>query len=484
MNDEILSQLTEAIQKQTEVLSGFAGKDDKTKQAHTGTYTQLHGIGGIFSGQGVERDVISAHLRPQGISSVLPFIGSVSEDPRFATLTGFTDVSGDEAVLVCDDAPAGYMKGCNLSSRFGRVRLDTQTIDMLDIVRKINRGDFTDLMLRGRVLGGTNLAPGIPGNEADIVNLVTLSEMTNTAVQTERRLSRQLFQGVITVANEFNGLDTLIATGIVDADTGVACPALDSDVKNFNYDLVGGTGRDIVEYLSMLEFYLRYNAGNMGLLPAEWVVVMRPELWFELSAYWPCSYLTHRCNVGGLDNNSAVIVDGNDNVVMRDAMRNGMYIDINGNRYNVVVDTGIFEHTNINNANVPAGSYASSIYMVPLSIVGGMPSCYREYVDFKAAYGEINNIFGRNDVSADFWTDNGVYSWAVTKEKWCIKMHLRTEQRVILRTPQLAGRIDAVRYAPLQHLRTPEPTSPYNKDGGVSVRGHRVTYLPPGSIQR
>lgn len=197
MEEQILSQLTEAIQKQTEVLSGMSAANDKTKQAHQGTYTQLHGIGGIFSGQGVERDVISAHLRPQGVSSILPFIGSVSEDPRYATLTGFTDVTGTEATLPCDDAPAGYMKGCNLSSRFGRVRLDTQTIDMLDVVRKINRGDFTDLMLRGRVLGGTNLAPTVPGNEADIVNLVTLSEMTNTAVQTERRLSRQLWQGII-----------------------------------------------------------------------------------------------------------------------------------------------------------------------------------------------------------------------------------------------------------------------------------------------
>jgi len=478
MNDEILTQLTEAINKQTQVLSGISEKSHEKAPATHGTYTQLHGLGGIFSTPGIERDVVSAHLRPQGISSILPLIGSVSENPRFASLTGFTDVSGTEVSDVCDDAPAGYMKGCNLSARFGLVRLDTQTIDMLDIIRKVNRGDFTDLMLRGRVLGGTNLTPGVPGQENQIVNLVTLSEMINTAVQTERRLSRQLWQGVITVANEFIGLDTLIATGIVDADTNVACPALDSDVKNFAYDLVGGTGRDIVEYLSMLEFYLHYNAENMGLMPVQWVVAMRPELWFELSAVWPCSYMSHRCN------DATTVNLGSEAVNMRDAMRAGMYIDINGNRYPVVVDTGIFEHNNINNANCRAGQYASSIYFVPLSIVGGMPVTYREYLDYKQADGEIRNIFGNSSASADFWTDSGVFSWAVTKDKWCVKMHLRTEQRVILRTPQLAGRIDAVKYEPLQHLRQPEPTGPYFMDGGVSVRGISTTYLPGGSMAR
>jgi hypothetical protein len=162
-------------------------------------------------------------------------------------------------------------------------------------------------------------------------------------------------------------------------------------------------------------------------------------------------------------------------VAVRDAMRNGMWIDVNGNRYPVIVDTGIFEHTNINNANCRAGQYASSIYFVPLTITGGMPVTYREYLDYTKATGEIAMAFQAGSVP-DFWTDSGIYSWAVTKLKWCIKMHLRTEQRVILRTPQLAGRIDAVKYSPLQHLRTTEPTSAYFKDGGVSVRSTPTSY--------
>lgn len=472
MENDILEKLADVLSKQTAVLDQALNKDNHDKApAKYGTNTPLHGLGGIFSTPGMERDVINAHIRPSGISSILPLIPSVNEDPRFGTLTGFTDVTGSEVTNVCDDAPAGYVKGCNLTARFGLVRRDTQTIDILDTIRRVNRGDMSDLILRGRVLGGTNLAPNISGSESDITNIVTLSEMINTAVQTERVLSRQMWQGVLTVSNEFKGLDSLVATGHKDADAGVTCSALDSDVKNFNYDLIGGTGRDIVEYLSMIEFYLRSNAENMGLTPAEWVVVMRPELWFELSAVWPCSYLSSKCNV----NDGSTVVMGNENIAMRDAMRNGMYIDINGNRYKVVTDTGIFEHNNINSNKVIPGQYASSIYMIPTSIVGGLPVTYREYLDYRRASAEIA-MLGQGNRGLDFWTDNGIFSWAVTYDKWCIKMHLRTEQRIILRTPQLAGRIDAVKYSPLQHIREPLPTSPYFYDGGVSVRSTATSY--------
>jgi hypothetical protein len=73
-----------------------------------------------------------------------------------------------------------------------------------------------------------------------------------------------------------------------------------------------------------------------------------------------------------------------------------------------------------------------------------------------------------------FWTDNGSYSWALEQIKWCYKLALKTERRIILRTPQLAGRIDNVKYEPLQHLRDSDPSGAYFKDGGVSLRGGMV----------
>jgi hypothetical protein len=441
-----------------------AAKDEEKEKAvgNFSAYTPLHGSGGIFSGPGLERDVITAHVRPYGISGQLPMLPSIDQDPRFASLTGYTAEIGSQPEFACQDAPVRYVKGCNLTARFGRVRYDTNDIDIDDVMLRVNRGDFTDLVLRGQVLGLENVAPG-GLNQAQILNIVTMSEMVGVGVAFERELNRQIWQGSFAVQNEFPGLDVQIATGQVDADTNQACPALDSDVKNYNYQMLSAS---IVTYLSTLEWYLKHNAMTMGLDPVQWVIAMRPELWFELTAMWPCAYHTTKCSPQ-VDTNSTVYIDGRDNTNERDAMRNGMYIDINGTRYPVIVDTGIFEHNNVNNANLGLGQYASTIYMIPLTITGGFPVTYREHVQFSAAEPDRSLLRGLEDF---FWTDGGRYSWAIENNKWCFKLAAKTEQRVILRTPQLAGRIDAVGYEPLQHLRAPQPDSPYFYDGGVSVR--------------
>lgn len=472
MNEEsVLNKLSDAIERFAQALEVKEANETHTKTpASTLTATRLHGSGGIFASPGLERDVITAHVRPHGLASQLPLLPSVSEAPLFPSLTGYTAATGAQPANACDDAPSGYVKGCNLTARFGRIRYDTQTIEMDKVMLKVNRGDMTDLVLRGRVLGLTNLPPsGL--NESQILNVITMSEMVNTGVNLERTLSNQLWQGVVTVANEFPGLDVQIATGQKDAETGILCPALDSDVKNYGYALLSNT---IVTYLSQLEWYLKYNAMTMGLDPVSHVVVMRPDLWYELTAIWPCAYNTTRCSPS-VDTNSTVFIDGRENVAERDAMRNGMYLDINGTRYPVVVDTGIFEHNNVNNANLLPGEYASTIYMVPLTIQGGFPVCYREYVDYRRADADTSLLRGMENY---FWTDNGVYSWAIENLKWCYKLSAKTEQRVVLRTPHLAGRIDAVKYSPLQHLRQPNPDDPYFQDGGVSLRTNTIVSEP------
>lgn len=463
---DLVKDLAGFMQKQTEILERMEQKEQREMHEKTpagfSTYTPLHGSAGVFSGPGLERDVITAHMRPFGIERILPLLPTVDENPRFASLTGITDDVGNEPDTACEDAPTGYVKGCNLTARFGMLRRDTNTIEMDDVMKRVNRGDFTDLVLRGSLLGLTNLEPsGL--DESQVLNVVTMSEMVNVGVRTERKLNTQMWQGSFGVSTEFAGLDSQIATGIVDADTNTACPALDSDVKEYNYQAIGPS---IVTYLSQLEWYLNYNAQSMGLDPVNWVIVMRPDLWFELTALWPCAYNTTKCSPA-VDTNSTVTIDGRENTVERDAMRNGMYIDINGRRYQVITDTGVFEHTNVNNGNLGLGEYASSIYMVPITISGGMPVTYRQYLDYRRAQPDISLLRG---METFFWTDGGVYSWALEQIKWCYKLALKTEQRIILRTPQLAGRIDHVKYSPLQHLREPDPDQPYWVDGGVSLR--------------
>ena len=467
---EILSQIAENMSKLSEKMDARETSKETTEDetlktpAQFNTGQRLHGSSGLFTGP-LDREIITAHVRPYGLASQLPALPSVSEDPRFGSITGFTDVVGDEPDHACDDAPYGFMKGCNLTARFGMLRRDTSTIEMDKVMLKLNRGDFTDLILKGRLLGLTDLVPsGL--DESQVMDIMTMSEMVIVGVNTERALGHQTWQGTRTVGTEFAGLDVQIATGQIDADTSVACPALDSDIKNFNYHALDST---IVEMVGSMEWYLNNNATTMGLDPVEWVICMNPNLWYELSSVWPCAYNTNRCDAGlSTVGTNSVVLDGRENVRDRDAMRNGMYLDINGRRYRVVTDTSIFEHNSTNNANLIPGEYAGSLYMVPLTIAGSFPVLYREYVDYRQAQPDVSLLRGKEDF---FWTDNGMFSWAIEQIKWCYKLSLKTEQRIILRTPQLAGRVDAIKYSPTQHLRDSDPSSSYFRDGGVSIRG-------------
>lgn len=471
-------KVTEILEKQTKLMEQLVSQRPDpmhTKLADFSTYTPLHGSGGIFAVPGLERDIITTHMRPVGITSILPRIPTVYQDPRFGSLTGYTAPSGSQPDHACEDAPKGYVKGCNLTARFGRIRYDTNTIDIDDVALRLHRGDFTDLMLRGKVLGLTGLTPG-GMNEGEILNLVTMSEMVIAAVNMERELNRQTWQGVTTIANEFPGLDVQIATGQRDADTNAACTALDSDVKDFGYDLVCGDNRDIVEYLSSMMWYLNDIAESTGVTPVQWVLAMRKGLWHELSACWPCRYNTYRCSTRDTSSIDAVpSIDAADMVAVRDAMRQGMYIDIEGVRYPVIVDTGIYEKTPADNANILPGQYASSIYAIPLSITGGFQTTYMEYLDFRQAASDVALLHNMQN----FWTDTGFYSWAYNDKRWCFDLALKVEPRIVLRTPQLAGRIDNVKYSPLQHERDSDPSSSYFKDGGVSLRtGISSPYAP------
>lgn len=468
MNDRI-PELLEMLAKEMKSDGDLATKTP----ANFSNYSPLHGAGGILSSAALERDIVTAHMRPQqGIGQVLPLIPSVYLDPRFGSITGFTATTGSQPTNACEDAPAGYIKGCNLTARFGLKRMDTQTIDIDDVMLRLHRGEHNDFILRGKLLGRTDYFPtGL--SDAEALNIVTMSEMVIAAVNMERLLTAEIWQGVTSVANQFPGLDVQIATGQRDADTNALCAALDSDVKSFAYDDVCGTGRDIVEYLTTLMWYLNDVADGTGLAPVQWVIVMRPGLWRKLTDCWPCRYNTFGCttrDTGAID--AVPSIDAAAMTAYRDNLRRNKILTIDGVDYPVILDQGIFEHNNINNGNLLPGQYASSLYVVPITASGGWPVTYREYVDYRRAAGDVALLKGMEQF---FWSDNGVWSWAYEQIKWCYKLSLKTEQRVILRTPHLAGRIDRIRYTPLQHERDIQPSDAYFMDGGVSLRGGTLT---------
>lgn len=474
--DLILKGLAEALDRNTKAIGGLHTKAPATDA----TYTEMHGVGSLFGSFPVEKDVISAHIAPAGIASALPWIPSVYEQPYFASITGYTALTGARPTHACADAQAGYIKNCLLTAQFGRLMIDTQTIDIDKTVRRANRGDFTDLILHGAILG--DLKGFTPGglSQEDILNIVTKNEMVITGVNMQREASTMTWTGNPAAAAgtgwiPFPGLDRQIATGQMDASTGTLCPALDSDVKDFAWDNIEGNGRDIVEYMQMLEWYNYDVATRTGVMPTSWAFVMRPELWMVLSNVWPCRYGTNRCatvlSANANQANSQLVLMGTDTVAARDAMRRSMTIEVNGRTYPVITDDGIFEFNVTNDGHCLAGEYASSIYMVPLKIGGNFPVTYYEYLDYRQISKELPFLNGKET----FWTDDGKFMWAYEGINFCYKLKLKIEPRIVLRTPQLAGRIDHVKYVPLQHLRSSDPSSTYFRDGGVSVRGDTTT---------
>lgn len=476
MSQDVLTQLTEAlkiVQKQQQLHTKAPGDASSA--------TMLYQPGGLFSIAGMDRVVISTHIAPQGIGNVLPVFASNLTDPRYGIITGFGAASGSEASYPCDDAPKGYMKSGTLTAAFGRIMRQTQTIE-IDSLLAEQRNSTMNLQLMGEMMGTGPINPGISTD--GLLNMVVKSEMIGVGVQFERKLSTLVWSG--SPANndvnggykEFPGLDAQIATGQTDAETGTTMPAVDSLIMDFAGYAVDSTTADIVEYLSSMTYYIQNLASRTGLTPASWAIVMRPELWFELSAIWPCRYLSTRCSN---DNGTNITILNDDtNTRMRDEMRRGKFIDINGVRYPVITDDGIYEYNNINHAGLNPGEYESSIYMVPLRIRGNFPTLYWEHIDYRQIGAQLTAL-GQGQRNVPFWTENGRFLWVYRDNSFCFDLQAKVEPRIVLRTPQLAAKLQNVKYTPLQHLRSPDPDSPYWKDGGVSSRSTGASYAVWGN---
>jgi hypothetical protein len=456
------------------VLKGFSDymQDVRMKQqAHTGTL--LHGPGGLFNTPGLDSAIISTHVTGRGLGQLLPAFPSTSTHPWFGLLTGFSDDQGSEPTYPCDDAPAGYIKSGTLTARFGRIARGSNDIRIPDTLFQINSGENLDLQLIGQMLNTGNNGVLYPSdlNESNLLDMVTKAEMISMGVRFERLLSRLLWSGDGTGANdtagggykEFPGLDNQIATGYVDAETNATMPSADSVIVNANYgDLDNGYA--IVGLLEEVMDYLENLAEDTGVAPVQFVIVMRPMLFRKLTSLWPVQYNTmpdHAILTGSTTHQ--IILDARSNVSERDGMRQGLYLDLNAKRYNIVLDTGIVQEDSTDGLGV--GEFASGIKILPLSINGNFPTLYWEYLDQKLGVPQTNLVPGM----ATWYTDAGRFLWSWKTVYTCFKLQAEIMPRVVLRTPHLAARIDNLLWHRDFPLRDADPTSDYWVNGGVSA---------------
>ena len=501
MNNEALAL---AIQEQTKVLAGLVSQGQVTSKAqehafaktvndlvsalksgdlvqkqdalaagHAGTL--LHGPGGMFNTPGLSDTLISTHVRARGLGQLLPAFPTNETTPYYGFITGFGDTTGTEPNAPCDDAPAGYMKSGTLTAKLGHMARDTQTIRLPDTIKKINRSDFTDLSLLNSVLNpdssGVYMPPSL--NEQGMLDMVTKAEQVIAGIGMERLLSALLWSGDGTGASdmpgggyiEFPGLDNQIATGQLDAETGAAMASADSLVLNFGYQDIATS--DIVEFIEEAEDFNYNLAEDTGIGPVEGVLVMRPNAFRALTSVWPIQYNTQPEMAIIAGSEARVIIDARANINDRDAMRNGLYLDVNGKRLNVVLDNGIVEENNATNpTDLDAYEFASAIYFVPLKVVGGLPVTYWEFLDHQLSVPQESLLNGLQT----WYTDSGRWLWSIDGKFTCFKLKMETDPRVVLRTPHLAWKIQDVKYSRMVPLRDPDPENEYWVDGGVSIR--------------
>lgn len=434
----------------------------------------VHGPNGNFTWPGVDPVVFHTTIGSRGIIGQLPTRSSVYQFPTYQTITGVTADVGSEKTNVCDDAPvAGLIKGCMVSSVFGRYERSTHEVEINRLGQRNDRADPMDLRIVGTpmaqsgLFAGPNADPRAPGN-------LLGSEMAHLLwqrnVSMHRLLSKQLWRG--NPANntagggykEMTGIASLVTTGYKDAQTGATCAALDSIVHNMAYRRLDASGSgdaylDIITYIFMV---LENLADDTGVSPVRWVMAMRPELFQELVNVWVCAYLTYRCAVDG---NERLNIDGAEQVRMRNEMLQGKYLLVGGRRVEVVLDQGIAFTSNTTNASVTSGCFASDIYILPMSVVGGESVMFLEYfdqgnADIREALGE-GGILGRVE---------GPFLTVMKQKNFCVQWQTKIEPRLVLRTPWLAARIQNVQYCPTMNARQPFPEDPYHKNGGLTSR--------------
>jgi hypothetical protein len=470
-----------------ELLGQYMAEDVKKTQTvgnPIGPY--IYGPGGLFGMRGLEREIISTHTQILGsVAETLSISPSQDINPLFAYITGFLRSDQSEKNAVCDNPKdVGNMKTCIQTTLFGRKEFKTRQLEINKVGQRTNRGEFQDLQIingpLAEQMGGLMRDfGGFQGQNAILAGREMVMRMVEVGVAYQRWLCPAIYTGNPSNNSagggykEFPGLDLLISRTKVDAETGQACPSLYSDIKNFSYRQVdSATDPDIVRTITTMMRILKSKARKQGLAPVDIRMAMRDELFYALTEVWPCRYISYRCSTidpatGLTGTISSLSAEGA--VAMKNQMRDGAFLWVDNVKVPVIIDDCIAEDNHADNGTIPAGCFASDIYFLPYTARGGtIRTLYMEYYDYRDAV-----LPAANDAHAlpiFFWSDGGVFLWGLkAPDNWCLEAISKTEPRLILRTPQLAGRLQHIAYCPLQHTDDPLPSQDYFVNGGVTT---------------
>lgn len=481
---------------------GIAGTDQdinvgfkNNPQGSNPTGPYAHGNGGLFSVPGQMPQIFSAMQLPMmGLIDDLPimFEGLGQEfdggdrdfggftSPLHTYITGVTqgnlDNVANQPTTQCTVGPeAGLLKACTVTMPYGKYRA-MMKLDLEQIAQLRDRSDPVYLQLMNMAPPQTNLIPSALGQQGG--NQILINEFAkrafSLAVSWKRLLASQTYAGNPTNSStsvnyqQIEGFDLQINAGNhKDAFTNMVCTALDSDLKDFGSRVIGqnsANNSSLYQNLDMLYRYCWWNASREGLLPVSWKWVMHPNAFDEICKIWPVEQFTEALLAIGAFTNGRVTIDGKETIDLRNAMRAGSYLPIRGIPIEVVQDDTVTETNVTNNALLSAGQYASGIYLMPYTVLGGMPITYIQ--PFNWANGIMDDTVQQGRLLHTFTTDGGLFRWYVFYNGSCVQWDIVIRFRVRTHMPQIAGRLQNVGYAPLQHVQSWDPNSAYFKDGG------------------
>lgn len=440
------------------------GAKHDTGVGSPGTTGYVHGPGGLLRYPGVDPDVFSLILSTiPGIMNEIPAVPSIYINPMFEVVTGMGADSGSEAVNVCDNAPiGGTMTAGIVTAPFGKYQRSTRQVELNRTGQRNDRAEPMDLRLVGGPTGTTPFTDqGITGsplvNEIDTV-------MFERALSFHRLLAKQVWRG--NYANntagggyaEMGGLDLMLGTSWKDAITGNQLAAMYPQVFDFNLARVDSNGTNLINALTYMMRNARDLAMREGVTPVRWAFAMRPGAFYEITKVWPCAYYTSICQISTSANSFQQVISLEAQANLRDDMRANRYLLIDGERVDVVMDDGILEFTNTTKSGITSGCFASDIYLIPFSILGGRAVTYLEYYQYQNP--SVEAALGGNLALARV-IEGGTYIETIRQLNWCLQWQAMISPRLIMRTPWLAGRLKNVQYCPLAQARQPFPDDPY-----------------------
>jgi len=464
----------------------------------------IHGSGGLLSDPGQNPAILSniVHAIP-GMATAMqvlpdPVVGNPdlyggNDVPFITTITGVTEGDDDwtdQPDAVCDDAPiAGVLKACTMTASYGRFSKRTRQIERTRIGRVNNRGETTDFSIANPAMADDPFLPSnIPLTPGNWINRELTTRFFEAGMGFQRMMLPLTYTGNPTnnSANggrrQFEGFDLIYNTGKVDVLSQVACPGMDAlilDNDATNVEEADANGVFIYEHIEAVMRYLRANARKMAMEPVTWVASMREDLFFELTDIWPVQqYVKVIAQINAINGaavDGAVLnFSGSEVNGMRQQLREGRFLPIDGGILPVILDDGIAETTNAGNTS----EYLSDLYIHPVTVLGGVPVLYWHFFDYDNGQGrEFDAMVGGGQ---SFTTDGGRFYWATNFKNGCMEMQWVVEPRIMQHTPYLGARLQDIAYQPGIHTRSPFPTDANYYDGGRST-GSVLTGYPDWS---